>query len=666
MNATTTDRGAGGETASPPVAEPGDRGPRLRRIKPWWAGVPIVLFILGVGSDVVVKPRHEVLEALPDTLRALAAALVVFGVTGLGVTRLLLPRSLARHEALWVLPTGACVTGLALMALGLCAVPFVVSLIVVLLAGLALSIWAVRRNGPPALGPRSELGWPVFLALAVIAVAITPMIMELHFAGVTGTGSDAHLAVGAGNFLQHAYPTSIDPSLPIDRMPLLWKSKYPIYYAFGAVAQLSGLQTWQVFAPLVGVLLAMAAVGMFLVARDMLGAGFGVAVAAMGFAGFDRMALHTGLNPYFNQTWGYMAMPFTLVLAWCLVRPGETREDRRRCAAMLAIFMGVVAFAYPLAAPIAGLPLVVFLYRERRRRRRENLPVPRVRNLYQGPRSLLWMIPVGVLLAVPVNGVLEKIYRAGRLALDPSQSLMNWAGDQRSFIPMTHFINLPDEALFRLAIVPIVVLAFRELRRQPREIFYGLGGLLAFGLIEASVFRQRDHGFYFYFKILAFIAPLLLVIATVAVGRIRSKGPYLLAAFALLTAGAVRAEIGATGQQMNQETIALTDWGASLPRDASVRLDMDGGTQLWAAYFLADRRVCSERPIVDTDYPHVPASRKADYVVVHNPLPRPTDALEPALRSNDGYRLYRMDPAVPGPDRCSQRQLSRISADKVG
>src|ERR1043165_3916573 len=41
----------------------------------------------------------------------------------------------------------------------------------------------------------------------------------------------------------------------------------------------------------------------------------------MGVAGFDRMALHTGLNPYFNQTWGYMAMPFALVCGWALVRP---------------------------------------------------------------------------------------------------------------------------------------------------------------------------------------------------------------------------------------------------------------------------------------------------------------------------------------------------------
>ncbi|MGI8623616.1 MAG: hypothetical protein ACR2NB_09070 [Solirubrobacteraceae bacterium] len=664
MSAPTTDRSVGEEA----VAAPREASPtRRRRPRPWWAAVLIALFVLGTASDLVVQPRHDALDAVPDTLRALLAALLVFGVTGLGVTRLVLPRTLRGHELLWVLPTGACVTGLALMVLGFCAVPFVVALTAVLLAGAALSVWALRREEAPRLpSVRGELGWPVFLGLAVVAVAVTPMVMELHFAGVTGEGSDAHMAAGAANFLQHAYPTTVDPSLPIDRMPLLWKSKFPIYYAFAAVAQVAGLQTWQAMVPLVGVLLAMAACGMFLVAREVLGARLGVAVAAMGFAGFDRMVLHTGLNPYFNQTWGYTATPFALVLAWWLVRPGETRADRRRAAAMLAIFLGVVAFAYPLAAPIAGLPLVVFLWRERRRRLAAGVPVPRLRNLWRGPRSLIWLVPGAVVLAVPFRGVMEKVSSAGQLALDPSKSLMNWAGDMRSFIPMDHFINLPDEALWRLAIVPIVYLAFRELRRQPRELFYGLGGLLAFGLFEAAIFRKRDFGYYFHFKTLAFVAPLLLVVAAVAAGRIRRWGPYLLAGFAVMTAGAARAELQATGLQLNKDVVELSSWAAALPRDASVRLDMGGGDQLWAAYFLADRRVCSEHPIVNTDYPHVPRSRKADFVVVRAGTPVPADAQGPPLRTSTGFQLYRMYATVPGPDRCSQRQQSRISQREIG
>ena len=51
-------------------------------------------------------------------------SMLLFGACGFGVTRLLLPASLRRHELLWALPTGACVAGLALMVLGFAAVPF--------------------------------------------------------------------------------------------------------------------------------------------------------------------------------------------------------------------------------------------------------------------------------------------------------------------------------------------------------------------------------------------------------------------------------------------------------------------------------------------------------------------------------------------------------------
>ncbi len=666
MSAPTTDRTAGGEAALPSHPAPAARRRRLPQPKPRWAAVAIGLFVLGASSDLALPPRHDALDAIPDTLRALLAAVLVFGVTGLGVTRRLLPASLRPREALWVLPTGACVTGLALMALGFLAVPFAVSLVAVLVAGLALSVTSVRRDGPPALGPRPELGWPLFLAAMVIAVALIPMVVKLHMAGVTGEGSDAHMAAGSANFLQHAYPTSSDPSLPFDRMPLLWKSRYPIYYAFGAVAQVSGLQSWQVLAPLAAVLLGLAALGMFLVARDLLGAPLAVAAAAMGFAGFDRMALHTGLNPYMNQTWGYMAMPFALVLAWALVRPGEPRQDRRRTGALLAIFLALVVFAYPLAAPFAMLPLVVFAWRERKRRLRAGVPIPRLRSLWRGPKSLLYLIPAAALLAVPARGVMEKVYSAGQLSLDPSKSLIGWAGDIRAFIPMNYFINLPLGRVFELVMIPIVILAYQELRRQPRELLYGLGGVLAFGLIEAAIFRKRDYGFYFHFKVLAFVAPLLLVIAAVAAARIRRWGPWLLAAFAVFTAFAARQELKATGLQLGKPTTALAAWARGLPPGASIRLDMTGGQQLWGAYFLADRRVCSAHPLLKTDYPHVPFSRKADYVVVATGTSRPPEAIGAALRANDGYHLYKLDPAMPGPDRCSQEQVSRISQDKIG
>jgi hypothetical protein len=67
--------------------------------------------------------------------------------------------------------------------------------------------------------------------------------------------------------------------------------------------------------------------------------------------------------------------------------------------------------------------------------------------------------------------------------------------------------------------------------------------------------------------------------------------------------------------------------------------------------------VCSRLPLLNTEYPRVKVSRRADYIVSETGAPRPRDATGPALRTNLAYVLYRMSPAVPGPDRCSQRMV---------
>jgi hypothetical protein len=631
------------------------------RPNPWWLALLGAGWIAFVGLDIAMEPRHRALDALPDIARGLLAILVLFGVTGVGVTRMLLPASLRRHEALWVLPVGACTTGLSLMVLGFLYVPFKFALVVVMLAGLGLSVWAVRRSGPPSLDT-AAIGWPVVLGLGIVALMVTSMVMQIHVAAVTGDGSDAHLAAGAGNFLQHAYPTSTDSSLPVDRMPLLWKSKYPIYYALGAVAQVSGLQTWQVLTTLIAVLMAMAACGMFLVAREVLSAPYWVAVIAMVIAGFDRMVLATGLHPYHNQTWGYFAMPFTLVLSWALVRPGEPRGDRGRIAALMLIFLGIVALAYPLAAPIPGLPLLVFVVREFFRRRKAGERLPRVSDVYRGPKSLIWLIPAVFVLAVPLKGVWEKVRSATQLAVDPSYPLIGWAGDLRSFIPRNFFFNLPDVEWLGWVVLLIVLLAFWELYRQPRELGIGLGVLFVLSLGEAIAFRHRDYGFYFHFKILAFVAPLVLVLATVGVARLRRWGPLLLGVFVVATAIGARQAVDNAGLQMNRPMTKLQDWARDLPRDASVRLDMVGGDQLWTAYLLASRRTCSQHPFLDSDYPHVVYSPKADYALKLARTPRPLDAVGPPVRANNAYSLFRL---APGTDLCSKVQVSRVQQSQL-
>jgi hypothetical protein len=638
------------------AAPPGRLRPRANA--QLFLGGLIAIALIAVAYHFNRPPRHEALSAFPDTLRALGATVLVFGIGGFGLVRLLLPDALRRYELLWVLPTGGCAVGLAMTVLGFAAVPYAVSLPLVLLAGLALGVHAVKRRGWPQR-PTLTLAWPIYLALVVAFVALVPMLFEIHYATVTGTGDDAHVAAGTANFLKHGYPTSVHPGLPIDRVPPLWKSKYPIYYAFAAVSSLSGLATWQVLAPLAAALLAMAALGLFLVVREVFGARPAIAIAAMALAGLNREALHTGLNPYFNQTWGYFALPFTLVLGWWLVQPGLGGAARRRVFALLLLFGVVLVFAYPLAAPIPLVPLAVFVWSERRRRIAGGERVLRARDLYHGRRSLVWIVPLCVLLAIPVAAVLQKAVGAASV-LAPGHSLIGWGGDMRSFIPFNFFLSLPDSVLGNVLALALLYLAFRGLARQPRALAWGLGGLLALGLLMSAYLRNRQYGYYFHFKLLAFTGPLIVAAATVGAGRLRRAGPALLAVFAVATGISAFMELKATGRQLDIATIRLSDWTKQLPANASIRLDMRPADELWAAYFLASHPVCSQLPLLATDYPHVALSRKADFILAASNAGRPADAVGPPLDTSNFYTLFRESPSVPGVDRCSTRRQSRL------
>jgi hypothetical protein len=619
----------------------------------------LAIALLALAWHANAKPRHEAFSAAPDALRALAATVVLFGAGGFGLVRLLLPDALRAYEPLWVLPTGGCAVGLALTVLGFAHVPYPVALALVLAAGLGLGAYAVRRCGWPELD-LGRLGWPVLLMAVVTLVALVPMLLVQHYAAPIGTGSDAHVAAGTAQFLKHAYPTGVNVSEPINQMPPTWQSKYPIYYAFAAVSSLSGLATWQVLATLTAAMLGLAAAGMFLVARDVLRAPVAAAVVAMAVAALDREALHTILNPYLNnQTWGFFAMPFTLVLGWWVVQPGLERRQRLATALLLALFALVLVFAYPLAAPIPAVPIAVFVWLEWRRKVRAGEPVFHPRDVYKSRRSLLWLIPLCALLVVPAIGVGQKVAGAIKV-LAPGNSLRSWGGDLPGFIPFNYFVSLPRPLYFLPATVVIFGLAAYGLRRSGRSLAVGLGGLMAIGVLLAIYLRHRAYGYYFHFKRLAFIGPLVMVMAVAGAARLRRLGPALLAPSVLATAGSAVAELDATGSQLPQATIQLSDWARGLPRDASIRLDMWPPDELWGAYFLSSHRLCSQLPLLDTDYPHVMLGRKADYIVATIPTGRPADAVGPVLRRNSGYRLYRENPAVPGPDTCTQRRFDRI------
>ena len=584
----------------------------------------------------------------------LVACVVLFGIVGFGLTRLLLPAGLRRHEALWILPVGAVATALEMALLAYGFVPFDIALAVVVVASIGLGVFAWRRD--PGVRARSApadaASWrtiavPLVLALLIGAIALLPMFRG-GFVTVIGSGSDAHLAVGTAEFLQDNHPTGVDPSKAVDRVPLVWRSKPAIYLAYGGVARIAGLEPYAVIATLSAALLAFAALGFWLLARELLGAGPWAAAVAMGLVGMNRIELFTGMHPYFNQTWGYMTTPFAIVLAWHVVR------NRTRGGVLLfAAFIGVLAFAYPLALPVPLLAAVVFAGFERRRRGLSLLRIPRLRSR----RQLLWIVPLFFMLIIPLQGVLEKTAASTRV-LAPGYSLANWGGDLTGFFPERFFLGIADAQGALIALPLITAGLLLALRRAPRDIRWGLGAVVLFGVLAALFFRPREYGWYFHFKALAFVGPLVVAAAAVGLSRLRWRWVSVVAALLLIgvTRDGAAHELGTTFDQLPRSMLELRSVDARLAPGESVRLDMPAdGRMLWVPNMLAGQPLCSQRPLLKTSYPHVPISRAADYVLADDDWRRPFDAVGPPIMTLDRYQLFRLRPGLPGGDRCSQK-----------
>ena len=587
------------------------------------------------------------------------ACAVLFGIVGFGATRLWLPTSLRRHEALWILPVGAVGSALELAVLAYAFVPFDVALGLVLVGNVALGVYAWRRD--PGLKSRSApadaaswrvLAVPLVLALLIGAIALLPMFRG-GFVTVIGNGSDAHLAVGTAQFLQRNGPSDVDDSQAVDRVPLVWRSKPPIYLSYGAVARLAGMEPYAVIATLAAALLALAALGFWLLARELLDAGPWGAAAAMGLVGMNRIELFTGMHPYFNQTWAYMAAPFSIVLAWHVVR-----RRTRGGLLLFAAFLGVLAFAYPLALPIPLIAAVIFWGFERRRRGLKVVRLPRLRS----KKSLLWIVPLFLLLILPLQGVLEKTAASTRV-LAPGYSLVNWGGDLTHFFPERFFLGL-DQASDSVVAVPLIALGlFLALRLAPRDIRWGLGAIVGFGVFAALFFRPREYGWYFHYKALAFVAPLVVAAAAVGLSKLRLQWVGLVSVLLLIgvTRNGAAHEIGTTFDQLPKSLLELKQVGARLPNDASLRLDVPAdGRMLWMGNLLSDQPLCSQRPLLNTSYPHVPISRAADYVLVDDTWRKPFDAVGPPLMTLDRYQLFRLRPGLPGGDRCSRKMVLTV------
>lgn len=601
-------------------------------------------------------------------LRVAVVCVLLFAVTGFGPTRLWLPAGLRRHELLWILPVGAVATALELAVLAYAFVPFDVALAAVLAGGVALAVHAWRRHpGLPvagwAAGDGEWASWrrllvPLYLAALIGAIALIPMFRG-GFVTVIGNGSDAHLAVGTARFLQSHHPTDVDPAEPVDRVPLVWRSKPPIYLAFGAVARLAGMEPYAVIATLQAALLALAALGFWLLARELLGAGPWAAGAAMGLVGLNRIELFTGMHPYFNQTWAYMAMPFAIVLAWHVVR-----HRIRGGLLLLAAFLGVLTFAYPLAMPIPLIAAVIFWGFERRRRGRPLLRLPRLRS----KRQLLWIVPLFFLLLLPLQGVLEKTASSTRV-LAPGYSLVNWGGDLTSFFPERFFLGFGEAGVAAAGTLLLAAGLVLALHHLPRDIRWGLGAIMVFGVLAGLYFRPRDYGWYFHFKALAFVAPVAITVATVGLARLKWAWVSALALIFLIgaTRDGAAAQIGGTFDQLPESILELKRVDARLPPDASVRLDIPAdGRMLWAGIMMSGQPLCSQRPVMETSYPHPPVSRAADYVLVDNDWRTPFDAVGPPVMTLDRYQLFRLRPNLPGGDRCSRKMVLTVKRLHAG
>ena len=585
--------------------------------------------------------------AVDEVLRVGLVTACLFALCGIAPVRLLLPAPLRLREVLWILPTGACAAALELAALGYARIPLPVSLAVIGVANLDAIGVVVRRLGPPARPDRiREIAWPLWIAALVACVALVPMF-RAGFATVVGYGSDAHMAAGTAQLLRGHPPTAVAIEEPVDQLWTVWRSKPPIYYPVAAVAELSGMETWEVLSTFAAILLALAALGFFLLARDALGAGLAAATVVVVMVGLSRVALFSTMHPYFNQTWGFFTLAYALTLAYWLAR-----ERTRRVAVLLALFLAVGAFAYPLAVPIPLLALLVLLWPERGRLR-ELWPRRR--------RTWLWLAPLLALFALPAIGILEKMVPAAGIVVDPTRSLRTWGGDLFRFVPEYQFFSMSSWVMLAILGPLLAVCIVVELRRQQRTFALALGALLVFGVLAAAWFRPRDYGWYFHFKALAFIGPLALALATLGVARARRWAPVGLAVLVVLAVDGARLEAEITPDQTPRPLVALREVDALLPPGASVRLDLDPNEQIWAAYFLSGQPVCSRLPLLETSYPHVRSSIKADYAVIDTrDTRRPADAIGAPVWRGEWFTLYRLRPDLPGPDRCSQRMVQTI------
>lgn len=620
-------------------------------------------------------------SAVPDVLRVVAAGGLLCAAAGYAPARVLLPRTMRVHFVIAVPLIGAMVAALALTALGFLHIPLAVSLAMVIGAGAAGAIVLRRRDGPvhaetaeletAGSAPR-RVAWPLFLAVLIVAITLLPML-RAGFATTIGQNGDAVVSVGTAEFLRDSPPRSEDTSGWVDRMPANWRSKYPIYYALAGTAELAGLEATRVLSTVMSLMLAMTAAGFFLLAYHALRAGWLASLGVMALVPLDRILTYLAVQPFFNQIWGVFAL--SMILAFGLV---HLRSPGRGSAVLFIGFLALGAFAYPLMLPIPLLLLALAAALQWRGEHRTDtswvsgLRLPRTR------RARVAAVAAAVLaapfVAVGLAGVAEKGYGAAQVVL-PGSDLSGWNA-LPVYLPFHKFFGLVDPLGIGWLTAGLVIAAaaYGCARAVPREVGVPFAVTLAAGLLVGAYFKARTMGSFFYFKDLSFIGPLVTTMAVVglaAMARERSRalaavGVAMLALLAVNAAVGTRAESLAVTPQLTRELLTLRSWSEQLPADASMVIDLppDGG-QLWAGYMLARHPVSATEPLVGTTFPFPPQGFKADYLLQRSLVPPPprsrVSGAEP-IRRNEAFRLWKMNPDVPGKDVSSRRTLEQFSS----
>ena len=260
-------------------------------------------------------------------------------------------------------------------------------------------------------------------------------------------------------------------------MPPKWGSKQPIYYVLGAISDAVGSRAVRDARARGGDRVRAR------VARDVLARTVACSAQTRGppcsrwrSPASTRWCSHGAASVLQPDLGLLRASCSRSPLAWWAVRDRD-----RGAAALLALFMLVGALAYPLALPIPGLALVVFLGLDvRERRRRGEATGAAERRAACGAAaagSCGWCPWRWRSRSRSQRARTRRGTQRGCCSTRTSRST-GWAGDLLAFIPAHEFFGLATGTLWWLAVAAMAGLAVWLLTQLPRPVGWGIGAVL--------------------------------------------------------------------------------------------------------------------------------------------------------------------------------------------